>query len=40
MLIWPAMITAAASVLAGLFAGWEFSPLGWARLIVEREYVG
>jgi multicomponent Na+:H+ antiporter subunit D len=40
MLIWPAIITAAASVLAGLFAGWEFSPLGWARLIVEREYVG
>ncbi len=40
MLIWPALATAGAALLAGLFAGADFSPLGWAQLIVEREYGG
>jgi multicomponent Na+:H+ antiporter subunit D len=38
MLIWPALVTAAAALGVGLLAGLEFSPLSWARLIVEREY--
>jgi multicomponent Na+:H+ antiporter subunit D len=38
MLIWPALVTAGAALLAGLFAGASLSPLGWAQLIVEREY--
>jgi multicomponent Na+:H+ antiporter subunit D len=38
MLIWPALVTAAAALFAGLFAGAEYSPLSWAHLIVEREY--
>lgn len=38
MLIWPAVITAVAAVLAGVFAGTPFSPLGWARTIVEQAY--
>lgn len=39
MLIGPAVITALASVAAGLLAGAEFSPLGWATLIAEQEYL-
>lgn len=38
MLIAPALVSAAAAVLVGLFAGFEFSPLQWAQLIVSREY--
>ncbi|MFA7441592.1 MAG: proton-conducting transporter membrane subunit [Sphingomonadaceae bacterium] len=38
MLIWPAVITAMAALLAGLFAGTEFSPLGWARMILQQAY--
>ncbi len=37
-LVLPAVITAAVSVLTGLLAGFELSPLDWVRLIVEREY--
>lgn len=35
-LVAPAVATALAALAAGLFAGWPFSPLGWATLIVER----
>jgi multicomponent Na+:H+ antiporter subunit D len=38
MLVWPAVVTATTALLVGLLAGMEFSPLHWARLIVEREY--
>jgi multicomponent Na+:H+ antiporter subunit D len=38
MLIGPAAATAALALLVGLFAGFDYSPLNWARLIVEREY--
>ena len=37
-LLWPPVVTAAAVVLAGLFAATPYSPLAWAELIVEREY--
>jgi multicomponent Na+:H+ antiporter subunit D len=37
-LIWPALVTALAALVAGLFAGLSFSPLGWATLVAEREY--
>jgi multicomponent Na+:H+ antiporter subunit D len=31
-------VTALLVVLAGLFAGSDFSPLAWARIVVGREY--
>ncbi len=34
----PPLVTAAVSLLVGLLAASELSPLGWATLIVEREY--
>ncbi len=37
-LILPALVTALCSLAAGLFAALALSPLGWARLIVERFY--
>ncbi len=37
-LIWPAVITALAALLAGLFAGHPLSPFSWAGLIAERAY--
>jgi multicomponent Na+:H+ antiporter subunit D len=37
-LLVPPLVTAALVILAGLFAGSELSPLGWAKLIVRREY--
>ncbi|XXF76964.1 proton-conducting transporter membrane subunit [Myxococcaceae bacterium GXIMD 01537] len=37
-LLLPTLATAALSLAAGLFAGAEFSPLGWARLIASREF--
>ncbi|WP_164102920.1 complex I subunit 5 family protein [Candidatus Laterigemmans baculatus] len=37
-LLLPPMATAAATLLAGLFAQLPFSPLDWARFIVAREY--
>ncbi|MCC5996642.1 MAG: monovalent cation/H+ antiporter subunit D family protein [Oceanicaulis sp.] len=39
MLILPGAFTAAAALGAGLFAGFELSPLGWATLIAERTYL-
>ncbi|MCC5974985.1 MAG: monovalent cation/H+ antiporter subunit D family protein [Rubellimicrobium sp.] len=38
-LVVPAVLTAAASLGVGLFAGSPYSPLGWATLIVTREYL-
>lgn len=38
-LIAPAVLTAFVSVLVGLLAASAFSPLGWATLIAEREYL-
>jgi multicomponent Na+:H+ antiporter subunit D len=38
MLLMPALFTAALSVLVGLLAGTALSPLGWAQLIVDREF--
>lgn len=38
MLVWPAAATALASVAVGVFAASALSPLGWATLIVAREY--
>ena len=37
-LILPAVFTALASLATGLLAAVPFSPLEWARLIIEREY--
>jgi multicomponent Na+:H+ antiporter subunit D len=37
-LVAPAVVTAAAVLLTGVLAGLAFSPLGWATLIVERNY--
>jgi len=37
-LLVPPLVTAALVVLAGLFAGSDLSPLGWAKLVVGREY--
>ncbi|KPQ06263.1 MAG: NADH dehydrogenase (quinone) [Rhodobacteraceae bacterium HLUCCA12] len=38
MLVIPAVITALASLAVGVFAASPLSPLGWASLIVAREY--
>lgn len=37
-LLVPAIVTAALSLAAGLFAGRGLSPLGWAKLIAAREF--
>ena len=37
-LLLPPLVTAGLAVAAGLLAGAPFSPLEWARLIIEREY--
>jgi multicomponent Na+:H+ antiporter subunit D len=39
LLLLPPLATAAATLLAGLFAASAFSPLDWARLIAAREYL-
>jgi len=39
MLVGPAVITALASLAVGVFAASALSPLGWATLIAEREYL-
>ena len=39
MLVLPAAITALAVLVAGLFAAFPFSPLGWATLIAERGHL-
>lgn len=38
-LLIPALMTALMSLLAGLFAASEFSPLAWVELIVQRAYL-
>ena len=38
MLLAPPVVTALLTIAAGLLAGADFSPLGWAKLIAEREY--
>ncbi len=38
-LLFPPLFTALLTLLFGLLAGAPFSPLNWARLIAEREYV-
>lgn len=38
-LLWPPLITASLTLLAGLFAALPFSPLSWAELIAAREYL-
>ncbi len=38
-LILPAVVTAFATLGVGVLAGFAFSPLGWASLIVQREYI-
>lgn len=40
LLLVPPLITAAGTVLAGLFAASSISPLSWAKLIAIREYLG
>jgi len=37
-LLWPPLVTALLSLLAGLLAAAPFSPLEWATLIANREY--
>jgi multicomponent Na+:H+ antiporter subunit D len=39
LLLLPPLATAAATLLAGLFAASAFSPLEWANLIADREYL-
>ena len=38
-LLWPPVSTASLALAAGLFAAAPFSPLEWAELIAQREYV-
>ncbi|NVJ20825.1 MULTISPECIES: monovalent cation/H+ antiporter subunit D family protein [Myxococcus] len=38
LLLLPTVATAVLSLAAGLFAGAELSPLGWTRLLTEREF--
>ncbi len=40
LLLLPPLFTAAAVLVAGIFADMPWSPLAWARLIAEREYLG
>jgi len=40
LLLLPPLVTAAATLAAGIFANTELSPLAWAQLIAAREYVG
>jgi multicomponent Na+:H+ antiporter subunit D len=40
LLLLPPLVTAAATLAAGVFADTEISPLAWAQLIAEREYSG
>ncbi len=39
MLLGPPLLTAGMALAAGLFAEADWSPLGWSRLIVSREYL-
>jgi multicomponent Na+:H+ antiporter subunit D len=39
LLLLPPMVTAAMTLAAGMFPNNQISPLSWAKLIAEREYV-
>mgnify|MGYP003423097710 CR=1 FL=1 len=39
LLLIPPLATAAATLIVGLFAASDFSPLDWAKLIADREYL-
>jgi multicomponent Na+:H+ antiporter subunit D len=39
LLLLPPLVTAAAVLVAGVFAEADWSPLSWARLIADREYL-
>jgi multicomponent Na+:H+ antiporter subunit D len=39
LLLLPPVITAAATLAVGLFAAFNLSPLGWAKLVTIREYL-
>ncbi len=39
MLLLPPLVTALLALISGLFAASSWSPLGWSRLIVQREYL-
>ena len=39
LLLLPPLATAAATLIVGLFAASDFSPLEWAKLIADREYL-
>ena len=39
LLLIPPLVTGAATIAAGVFASSELSPLAWAQLIAERQYV-
>lgn len=38
LLLLPPLVTALATLAAGIFPQVELSPLDWARLVAEREY--
>jgi multicomponent Na+:H+ antiporter subunit D len=40
LLLLPPLVTAGATIAAGIFAGSDYSPLAWAQLIAGREYLG
>jgi multicomponent Na+:H+ antiporter subunit D len=40
LLLLPPLVTAAAVLAAGLFADASWSPLAWAQMIAQREYLG
>jgi multicomponent Na+:H+ antiporter subunit D len=39
LLLIPPLVTAAATLVAGVFYNIDWSPLFWAKLIAEREYL-
>ena len=39
LLMWPPVVTALLALLIGLFAAAPYSPLEWAKLIADREYL-
>ena len=39
LLLLPPLVTAAVTLVVGLFAASDFSPLDWAKLIADREYL-
>ena len=39
LLLIPPLVSAAATLVAGIFADTDWSPLYWVKLIVKREYL-